>query len=66
MYFKKLAYNELELQNTPELASTIHGDLFSFNRNNYIQWITKVIINRKNQLKIIVLDHVDTKNQKKR
>ena len=45
-----------------ELVSTIHTDSFSFNRNNYIQFIIKGYNkNRKYQLKIKVLDYVDTK-----
>ena len=60
--FQKLAFNGLELYNKPlniELVSTIHTDSFSFNRNNYVQFIIKGYNkNRKYQLKIKVLDYV--------
>ena len=42
--FQKLAFDGLEQYNMPlniELVSTIHTDSFSFNRNNYIQFIIK-------------------------
>ena len=55
----------MELYNKPlniELVSTIHTDSFSFNRNNYIQFIIKGSNkNRKYQLKIKVLDYLDKK-----
>ena len=52
--FQKLAFNGLELYNKPlniELVSTIHTDSFSFNRNNYIQFI----INGYNKIESINL-----------